>query len=325
MTTTKVPEALLKRLRSDQRFLISSHVNPDGDAVGSSLGLARVLQRIGKGGVIWNRDETPKIYSHLAGSDRIHLGEAPPPGFPEAFDASIVLECPTLDRTGLQDSLVQLPVLNIDHHLGNEHYGVVNWIDTGAPSLGAMIYQLAQSLKVDLDPESATCLYLTLVTDTGGFRFANSTPEAFGAAAALVSEGAQPELVAKWIHESRPESAVRLVGEVLTSLELADGGRLATVVLTHEMMENAGATGGDTEGLIDYPRSVAGVEAVALLRQVDNEHFKVSLRSRGDVDVEKLARSHSGGGHKNAAGYLAEGDAATVRDQVVSELIEALG
>ena len=320
MTKTKAPEDLLKKLRTGHRFLVTSHINPDGDAVGSSLGLARVLKRIGKGGVVWSRDATPKIYGKLAGSERIHVGEEPPNGFPQAFDAAIVLECPTLDRTGLEGSLKELPVINIDHHLGNEQYGEVNWVDTGAPSLGSMIYRLAEGLMVDLDPDTATCLYLTLVTDTGGFRFANSTPQAFEAAAALVSEGAKPDLVAQWIYESRPESAVRLLGEMLQSLELHSGGRLATALLSHEMLEKAGASNADTEGLIDYPRSIAGVDAVALLRQVEDGKFKVSLRSRGNIDVEKVARKRGGGGHKNAAGFLIEGKAKAARKEVVAAL-----
>jgi len=323
-TNTKAPENLLKKLRSGHRYVITSHINPDGDAVGSSLGLVRILRAIGKGAVIWSRDEPPKLYRALAGSARMHLGSEPPAGFPDSFDGAIVLECPTLDRCGLEEHLSDLPVINIDHHLGNEHYGEVNWVDTAAPSLGEMIYRLSQGLMVNLDQETATALYLTLVTDTGGFRFANSTPAAFAAASALVTEGASPEQVAQWLYESQPESAVRLLGEMLQSLEIHDG-RVATAVVTLEMFDNAGASSSDTEGLIDHPRSIAGVDAVALLRQVDEKRFKVSLRSRGDIDVEKVARQHGGGGHRNAAGYMADGPIEDLRPKVLSELQAALG
>jgi phosphoesterase RecJ-like protein len=323
-TSTKAPENLLKKLRTGHRYVITSHINPDGDAVGSSLGLVRILRAIGKGAVVWSRDEPPKLYRPLAGSDRMHLGEEPPGGFPDAFDGAIVLECPTLDRCGLEDHLSGLPVINIDHHLGNEHYGEVNWIDTAAPSLGEMIYRLAQGLMVNLDEETATALFLTLVTDTGGFRFANSTPAAFSAASALVEEGAHPEQVAEWLYESQPESAIRLLGEMLDTLEI-HGGRVATAIVTQEMFDRAGASSSDTEGLIDYPRSIAGVDAVALIRQLDDQQFKVSLRSRGEIDVEKIARQHGGGGHRNAAGYRADGPIEDLRPKVVSELQAALG
>ncbi len=325
MSRTTAPEALLKEFRSGHRFLLTSHINPDGDAVGSALGLTRILKRLGKGALVWQRDEAPKIYQSLAGSQHVHIGEEPPKGFPQTFDRAVVLECPKLDRCGLSEQLKQLPILNIDHHLGNEHYGVVNWVDTGAPSLGEMIYRLAQGLMVDLDAQTATALYLTLVTDTGGFRFANSTPKAFEAAAALVAEGARPELVSEWIYDSQPASTIRLLGEMLRSLELHADGRVATVVVTREMFLRAGASRSDTESLIDYPRSIAGVQAVALLRQVDGAKYKVSLRSRGDVDVEKIARLHGGGGHRNASGFLADGDSPEeLRLRVVSDLAAAL-
>jgi phosphoesterase RecJ-like protein len=265
----------------------------------------------------------PKLYRHLAGSERIHTGPTPPAGYPETFDAIIALECPSLDRTGVEAAIEDLPVINIDHHLGNEHYGRVNWVDTAAPSLGEMIYRIARALLVELDEETATALYLTLVTDTGGFRFSNSTPAAFGAAASLVTEGARPEQVAQWLYESQPMSAIRLLTEMLPSLEVHDE-KIATATVTNEMFEKAGATTADTEGLIDYPRSVAGVEAAALIRQIGNEQFKVSLRSRGSVDVEKIARRNGGGGHRNAAGFKAEGTLAEVRSQVVEELQAAL-
>jgi len=327
MGGTKAPEDLLRKIRQGNRFLLTSHVNPDGDAIGSELGLARVLRRLGKGAVVWNRDETPSVYRPLPGSDRVHSGAEPPAGFPEKFDCVVVLECPSPDRTGLEEHLTALPIINIDHHLGNQHYGAVNWVDSAAPAVGEMVFRLAQALKVALEPDIASCLYLTLVTDTGGFRFSNATPAAFEAAAALVREGAHPEQVAQWLYESQPLSVVKLLGELLQTLELHDGGRIATVRLDPEMFARAGASPGDSEGLIDQPRSIAGVEAVALIRRRDDGTHKVSLRSRGEVDVEKVARHNGGGGHRNAAGYAIEATAgappassAEVTRQVVAEL-----
>ena len=242
MAATKAPEDLLRKIRQGNRFLLTSHVNPDGDAIGSELGLARLLRSLGKGAVVWNRDPIPAVYRPLPGSERVHSGEQPPAGFPEKFDAVVVLECPSPDRTGLEAHVGSLPVINIDHHLGNQHYGAVNWVDSAAPAVGEMVFRLAQALKVTLDPETASCLYLTLVTDTGGFRYSNATPAAFEAAAALVREGAHPEQVAQWLYESQPESVVRLLGEMLQTLALHHGGRIATVRLDPEMFERAGAS-----------------------------------------------------------------------------------
>jgi phosphoesterase RecJ-like protein len=320
----KAPEDLLRKIRQGNRFLLTSHVNPDGDAIGSELGLARLLRQLGKGAVVWNRDDTPALYRPLPGSDRITHGEAPPAGFPEKFDGAIVLECPSPDRTGLEAQLSALPIINIDHHLGNQHYGAVNWVDSAAPAVGEMVYRLAQALKVTLDPETANCLYLTLVTDTGGFRFSNATATAFEAAASLVREGAQPELAAQWLYESQPLPVVRLLGEMLQTLQLHKDGRIATVRLEPEMFARAGAGPADSEGLIDHVRSIAGVEAVGLVRQREDGTTKVSLRSRGEVDIERIARHHGGGGHRNAAGYTVEGTLQDVLKEVVVEVSAAL-
>lgn len=324
MTTNPAPEELLRRLRQGNHFLLVSHANPDGDAIGSCLGLARVLRALGKGVVVWNRDPLPNLYAPLPGAERIHTGEVPPARFPESIDAVVALECPTLDRTGLEAQLAGSTIYNVDHHLGNQLYGAVNWVEPSAPAAGEMVYRIARGLDVDLDSETATCLYLTLVTDTGGFRFANATPAAFEAAAALVREGARPEQVSAWLHERNPEAMMRLLGDMLCTLELHHAGRISSVVLTSEMFARSGASQGDTEGLIDYPRSIAGVEATALLREKAPGRFKVSLRSRGDIDVEAVARSHGGGGHKNAAGFELEGNPGELRPRVVAELSAVL-
>lgn len=320
-----VPERLAARVRQGHRYLLSSHANPDGDAIGSELGLARLLRALGKSAAVWNLHPSPTLYLGLPGAASIHVGAEPPRGFPDDFDAAIVLECPTLDRTGLEDRLAALPLLNIDHHLGNAHYGELNWVDPEAPAVGVMVADLARALGLSLDTETANCLLLALVTDTGGFRFANATPQAFEAAAKLVAAGAQVEAVSHWLYESQPEGAVRLLGELLATLERhGTAGRIATVHLAAAMFERAGAGPGDSEGLIDVPRSIAGVEAVALLREIGPERWKVSLRSRGLVDVERVARAREGGGHRNAAGCRFDGPLAAARAALVADLERAL-
>ena len=325
MSIPTAPEPLLKRIRGYQHLLVTSHANPDGDAIGTELGIARLLRTMGKGVTIWNADPLPTVYQPLAGSDRIHVGKAPPRGYPGRFEAVVVLECPAMERTHLEAELSDLPKLNIDHHLANQHYGVVNWVDTSAPAVGEMVFHLAKGLKVALDADTATCLYLALVSDTGCFRFSNASPRAFQAAAALVADGASPEQVAGWLYESRPLGMMRLLSSMLGTLELHTDGRLATAHLTEEMYRQAGASHADAEGLIDYPRAVAGVDAVALFRQLDSASYKVSLRSRADtVNVERIARAHGGGGHRNAAGLTLSGTYEEVRERIVADLEAAL-
>ena len=320
MSTPKVPEALIAQLRGAQRFLLTSHTNPDGDAIGSTVAAARLLRQLGKAATVWLRDPVPRLYQALPGTDRIHFGEEPPANFPGLFDAALIMECPSLDRTGLEEALGQLPLLNVDHHLGNELYGVVNWVDTAAPAVGEMVFRLARAMRLSIDRDVANALYLTLVTDTGGFRFSNTTAAAFDAAADLVREGASPETISKWLYESQPLSVLRLVGEMLETLEVHAEGRIATAWMTPEMAQRAGAQPGDAEGLIDYPRSIAGVDAVALYKELDDGSFKVSLRSREDINVERVARKLGGGGHRNAAGFSSQ----LTREELVQATLDAL-
>jgi phosphoesterase RecJ-like protein len=292
--------------------------------VGSSVALARLLRAAGKRSAVWHRDPSPSIFRTLEGVSEIHTGPTPPAGFPEAFDLLVVLECPTLDRTGLADSLTALPCLNIDHHLGNTAYGVASWIDTEAPAVAVLVQSLATHLRIDLDASTAQGLYLALSTDTGNFRFTNATAAAFESAAELVRRGARPDIVAHWIYGSQPAAAVRLLGEMLASLELHASGRIAYVELRPEMFARAGAGPADTEGLIDSPRSIAGVEAVALLRLNSDGSWKGSLRSRDPIDVEIIARRFGGGGHRNAAGFgVAAAEGTGIKARVLAALEEA--
>ena len=301
-----VPPDLLEAFRSGGRFLLSSHAHPDGDAIGSEVALARLLGASGRSATIWNADPAPETYSGVTADVPIHVGRTPPPGFPDEFDFAVPLECPRLDRTDLEDALSLLPILNIDHHLGNQLYGRANWVDTEAPAVAEMVLRLARALDLEIDEPTATALYLGLSTDTGSFRFSNATPRAFEAAAELVRQGARPERVAGWVYESQSPGAVRLLAEMLGTLELHCDERVASVRLELSMFDRARARQTDSEGLIDHPRSIRGVEAVALFRERPEGDVKVSLRSRGRIDVGAIASRRGGGGHRNAAGCLVE-------------------
>jgi phosphoesterase RecJ-like protein len=319
-----VPEPLVARLAAAGSVVLTSHANPDGDAIGSELGLARILRALGKRVEIWNHHPTPSAYAMLPGAGAIHAGSVPPAGFPAAFDLAVVLECPQLDRSGLEAPLSALPLVNIDHHMGNTEYGIANWVDPSRPAVAVMVAELARALGAPIDAAAANCLFVGLATDTGGFRFANATPDAFESAARLVREGAEIETVSQWLYERQPEASVRLLGELLSTLERHHGGAVATVHLTREMFARCGATAGDSEGLVDTPRGIDGVRAVALFRELEPDLWKVSLRSRGAVDVQAIARRHGGGGHLNAAGCRFQGTLATAESRFVAELAAAL-
>ena len=322
-----VPEEFVDALRGGRNFLLSSHAHPDGDAIGSEVALARILRSTGRSATIWNLDPAPATYAGVIADTSIHVGRTPPPGFPDGFDFALPLECPQLDRTGLEQALCRIKLLNMDHHLGNRLYGVANWVDTEAPAVAEMVLHLAHALDAPIDAATANALYLGLSTDTGSFRFSNATPRAFDAAAELVRCGARPEHIAGWLYESQPPGAVRLLGEVLGTLQLHCDKRIASVRLELEMFERAGAAPTDSEGLIDYPRSIRGVEAVALFRERPEGDIKVSLRSRGKVDVGSIASRRGGGGHRNAAGCVIGGrtDESAVMAELAAAVEAALG
>lgn len=322
------PEGLLRRLREGQRFLITSHTSPDGDAIGSELALARVLADNGREAVVWNADPAPAILQSIeelaAPNVFVGIEQAPSAQLLASCDALILLECPTEDRCGLTRQLPTLPRLNIDHHLGNPNYGAENWVDVEAPAVGEMLWRLATELGWTISPRAAHFLYLALASDTGGFRFSNATARAFRTGEALVSTGASPEQVAHLLYEQNPLQWVRLLARMLDTLALSNDGTVATVVISQQALERSGASREHTEGLIDIPRSIAGVRAVALLREIGEHEYKVSLRSRGTVDVEQVARSHGGGGHRNAAGCAIAGQLRDVRAQVERSLVRAV-
>lgn len=321
---TPLPDPLVARLRSAEQVLITSHESPDGDAIGSQLGLARILEAMGKRVTIWDRDPAPTVFRTLEDLSRIHVGEHPPDGYPERFDLLVTLECPTLERSGLEPQLEgHLPILNVDHHLGNGFYGTVDWVDPHAPAVAEMVNTLASALAVELDAGTADRLLLALFSDTGGFRFSNATPRAFDCASELVRRGASPERASFVLWEQRPVANLRLAALMLGSLRVDEPG-VASAVLRREMYCEADARREDAEGLIEHLRAIAGVEAVALLREDGENQFKASLRSRGAIDVEAVARRHDGGGHRNAAGCVLTGPEEEVRSTLVAELSRAV-
>jgi bifunctional oligoribonuclease and PAP phosphatase NrnA len=288
-------------LRRAKRVLITAHSAPDGDAIGSELGMLWLAERLGIAARVVNRDPHPASLAFLPGLDRIEVATALPAAYEREFDLGVVLECPGLDRPGL-DGLGRLPLLNVDHHLGNERYGEVDFVDEEAPAVGEMVQAMIAAAKLELSAEAATVLYTALVTDTGDFRYSNATPRAFAAAARLVEAGAAPHVVAEGLHEHVPERVVRLTGAVLGTLELLAAGRLAVIACDTAMLAAADAQREDTENLINIPRAIDGVEVAVLLKDFSSDGVRVSLRSRGRVDVQVVARAFGGGGHRNAAG-----------------------
>jgi len=318
---TREPGPALELLRRARRVLLTSHAAPDGDAIGSELALAELAEQLGAAARIVNRDPHPAQLDFLPGVARIAVQPTLPAGDP--FDLVVVLECPGLDRPGLA-GLERFPILNIDHHLANERYGTVNYVDEDAPAVGEMVLRLAESAGATVTADMATSLYVALVTDTGDFRYSNATPRAFAAAARLVAAGAAPHRIAEALWEQVPARVVRLQAAVLETLELLADGRIAVIACDAAMLERTGAFKQDTENLINIPRAIAGVQVAVFLKALAPGEVKVSLRSRGALDVQRVARSFGGGGHTNAAGCTVPGTLPEVRARLLAALVPLL-
>jgi len=320
---TTDPAVAVARLRQAKRVLITSHSAPDGDAIGSELGLLELSERLGIECSVVNRDPHPASLAFLPGLDRIAVADALPAGFETDYDLAVALECPGLDRPGFA-GLDRLPLLNIDHHIANERYGAIDYVDEEAPAVGEMVLAMAGAAEVPVSPAMAVCLYTALVTDTGDFRYSNATPRAFAAAARLVKAGAGPDLIAEGLHEHVPARVVRLTAAVLGTLELVAGDRVAVITCDRAMLAAAGARPEDTESLINVPRSIDGVQAAVLLKDFSPSGVRASLRSRGGVDVQQVARRFGGGGHRNAAGCTIAAPLAEAKAALLAALIPVL-
>jgi phosphoesterase RecJ-like protein len=321
---TRDPAVALSRVRRAKRILVTSHSSPDGDALGSELGFAALARQLGAEVEILNRDPGPATLGFLPGLASVTLVEDLPEGFERRFDLAAVLECPDLGRPGLA-GLDRLPILNVDHHLANAAYGEVNYIDEDAPAVGEMVLAMVECAGLPVTSAMATVLYTALVTDTGDFRYSNATPRAFEAAARLVAAGARPAAIAEGLWEHNPARTVRLTAVVLGTLELLAGGRLALISCDRAMLEGAGARPEDTENLINIPRAIEGVRVAVFLKSFQDGAVRVSLRSRGDLDVQSVARELGGGGHRNAAGCTIGGGLPEARRAVLERLLALVG
>ena len=310
---------VLAVLREKRKFLITSHQHPDGDSAGSALALQRILKQLGKESDVINTDGVPFNLQGMPLLENWIVRPNLPEGFPAAYDATFILECPNMDRTGYT-GLDRSPIINLDHHLSNTGYGSVSVVEPDAACLGKVIFDIAKGLGAVVDPVTATCLYIALGTDAGQFCYANATPDSFRLAAELVERGARPAEVSKILYEGYSACSVKLKGLLLSTLTLEDRGRLAILEFPLRLLKESCASPGDAEGVIDEPRKIGGVHVAVMLREGEGGLVKVSMRSQGQVDVEIVARRHGGGGHRNAAGFTLAADLPSARRLVVEEL-----
>jgi phosphoesterase RecJ-like protein len=316
-------EEVAKLLAAGKRFLLTGHRNPDGDALGSALGLALALEAQGRDAHIVMRDTWSSAYGKLPGISRVEVADALPAGWTARFDAILAMECPEPERTGWPD-LLQGKTVNIDHHAGNLRYGALNLVDLPAAATGEIVADLLDLLGWPLTEDIATNLWVSLVTDTGSFRYSNTTPKALALGARLVAAGARPGPVNEFLFEAAPLSSIKLEALVLSTLELHASGAVATIELPRRFFGESGANEADTEGLVNRARGIEGVRAAALIREGDDGEVRCSLRSKGAVDVRGVAALHAGGGHRNASGCRMAGTLASAKAALVPEISAAV-
>jgi bifunctional oligoribonuclease and PAP phosphatase NrnA len=305
-------------IRRHDAFLLTSHARPDGDAIGSQLAMAFALDALGKRVRLVNHDPVPGPHRSFPGTDRIIVSSTVPPGDPA--EATIVMECSDLTRPEVA-GLERPTIINIDHHIGNTMYGSVNWFDASAAACAEMVADVIDALGVAWTHEIASHLYLGIATDTGGFRHGLISARTFQAAARVAAAGVSVAALAREIFDSFSVGRLRLTGAMLNTMEFHHGNRLAVLYYDEELLKACGATTDDTDGLVNLPLGAKDVLAVALVRKQGDAEYRVSMRSKGSVNVRAVAVAHGGGGHVNAAACSVSGS----RESVTADIVKAIG
>jgi phosphoesterase RecJ-like protein len=318
-TPTSDFQRIVDAIRSRQRFVLSSHARPDGDSIGSQLAMAYALREMGKTFDVVNADPAPGPLMQFPGVPEIRVA----PAVEGDFEAAIIMECGDLGRTGVS-GLERFFVINIDHHPGNTAYGTLNWFDASAAACGEMVFELVRALGVPLTPVIATHIYLAILTDTGSFHFSNISPRTFDICRECLEAGVDPLAVARNVYDSNNMGRLKLFGKVLSAMQIDATGRIAIVYLDHEMARAAGGTYEDTEGLINLPLTVKEIQAVVFFKQSEGEEYRVSMRSKGEIDIGAVAKEFGGGGHKNAAGCTVRGGIDALQKLFIEKIEQAI-
>jgi phosphoesterase RecJ-like protein len=315
----KVYEAIGGVIAESQSFLIASHIDPDGDAVGCELAICSILKRLGKSAKVISEEPIGDTFRFLKGSEEVVAGED---SGVEPAEVAMVVDAASLDRLGSVEKVVRsCPVIvNIDHHESNTFFGRHNLVETDAGSCGEVLYRLVKSMGVDVTVDEAEALYVAILSDTGCFRFPTTTGETLRIAGDLLDAGVRAYHAASEIFWKRSAVGLRLLSNALSTIEVTNGGSIATMEVTRRMYEETGATSRDTEGFANYPRSIRNVIVGVLIREIEENRFRVSLRAREGYAVSHVARTFGGGGHPTAAGFRIRGG----REEVKARIRDAL-
>jgi len=314
----EILKEIAETVRKEKSFLIASHENPEGDAIGSILALGLALQQMGKKVTIFNPDPVPEVLAFLPGAGEI-VRRTPEN---DRFDAALALDCGDKKRLGRtfprSEKIGRL--INVDHHASNTRFGDVNLVDPRASSTAEMVFDLLREIPINISRPIGENIYTGILTDTGSFHYSNTAAKTFAVARVCVLAGVEPWKIAEKVYETQPAARLRLLPRVLETLKIEEEGRVSYVVVTQRMLTRAEAAPALTEDFINYPRSVKGTEVALLFREIQPKKYRVSFRSRGKIDVSRISRVFQGGGHPNAAGCTVEGTLREVKAKVLAKV-----
>jgi len=319
-------DEISKVLQKNNNFLITSHINLDGDGIGSELALYSILKKLNKKPIILNQGKLPKIYDFLPGVNKVKYLKDDYIDT-KSIDVGIALDCSNVKRMGKTYEILKniKTIINIDHHTSNENFGNLNYVDNSVSSVGEIIYELIKSIDIDLlDKDISTCLFAAIMTDTGSFRYSNVSSKTFKIASDLTSFGIKTHLIAANIYNRNTYPGLKLLGEALSTLEVNNSSYVSWLTITRKMLNNTKANDEEIEGIIDVATSLDNTEVSILFRETKDNKIKISFRSKGNFDVNKFAGKFNGGGHPNAAGCLCSGKMYKIKEKILSELFKEI-
>ena len=314
---------IINTIKNARSIAILPHISIDGDALGSSLALGMALKRLNKSVSICLEEEIPYIYNFLPGKELIssYITEQG-----NAYDVIVALDTGDIGRLGKRAELLQLAgkTINIDHHNTNSEYAFLNFVQTSSSAVGEIIYQVVRMMGLNLDRDISTCLYVAIATDTGGFRFSNTTALTHQITADLINNGVNVSEISDLIFDSTTLPKVKLTGLAIKSLEILENGKVAYITMTNDMFVSTGAKEEDCDGIVNIGRNIRGVEVAVMFRPKENGETRVNFRSKSYLDVAQIANFYKGGGHKKAAGCTTHGNLDDVKKSILNDIKEAL-
>ncbi len=304
---------IAEKIRSARTMAISSHVRPDGDSIGSGLALYFMLRQLGKDPAFLNTDRAPCPINRLPGYERIRYGQI----HPQPFDLVFLIEGSSEERTG-QKNLGDYFRIHIDHHVASGDVSDIDWVVPGAAAVGELVYELGQELGAEFSRDIAFNLYAAIASDTGSFKYSNTTPRSLAIASDLAGRGGfAPFEVSDLLFNSNPPEKIRMLTRVLSTLEMALDGRVAMIHFQRDFLDRLSLKDIETEDIIAAARSIDGVRVLLFFKEIADEYFRVSIRSRDDFSARRVAQVFQGGGHPHAAGFFYRGGLDSAKKELV--------